>query len=174
MPRILIIIICVALSLALGVLFVWPKYQNFKSLQLQLENKETELQYRNEYYEQLFSLSEKFKEFETDLLKIDSALPLNSSSAALSFYNYLQRASSENGLIIRSMGSASLSSLLEAQSVQVISIPIEASGSYSSLKNFLKTLEKSARIIEVNDISFSSSDEEGLLSFQLGIQTHSY
>ena len=172
MPRTLIIAICLGLTLILGILFLWPKYQDFKNLQLQLKNKETEFRYQDEYYQELFSLSEKLKEFETELSNIDSALP--SDLSLPSFYNFLQKASSENGLIFNSMGSFSLSFLPGKTNIQVISIPIEVSGSYSSLKNFLKTLEKSARIIEVDGISFSSPAEGELFGFTLGVKIHSY
>lgn len=172
MPRTLIIAICLGLTLILGILFLWPKYQNFKNLQLQLENKKTEIRYRGEYYQELFSLSEKLKEFETELQNIDSALPSDPSLPP--FYNFLQKASSENGLILKSIGSFSLSFLPGKTNIRLISIPIEVSGSYSSLKNFLRTLEKSARIIEVDGISFSSPGEGELFSFKLGVKIHSY
>lgn len=174
MPRILLITIFVGISIIVGILFLWPKYQNFQITQRQLENKEIELLFRKEYYQQLDSLSEKLKEFSTEVSKIDSALPLDSSSAALSFYNFLQKVSLENGLIMNSIGSFSLSPLSARPDVQIISIPIGATGSYAALKNFLKALEKSSRIIEVNSIFFSSPGEEGLFAFQLEIQTYSY
>ena len=174
MPRILIIGISLALFLIVGVVLTWPKYQNLKNIQIQLENIKTEFRYRDDYYQNLRSLSQKLQEFEVELAAIDSALPLDSSSAALSFSNFLLKTSSENGLILQTIGSFSLSSLTGKTNIQIISIPITVSGSYSSLKNFLNTLEKSARIIEVNGISFSSPGEEGLFGFSIQIQTHSY
>lgn len=174
MPRVLIIVISLVLSLILGVLLLWPKYQNLTNLQIQLENKKTEFKYRDEYYQDLFLLSEKLKEFEAEISNIDSALPPDSSSAILSFYNYLQRVPSESGLILKNLGSASLSPLDGKPGIEAISISITVSGSYPSLKNFLKTLEKSARIIKVESISFSSPTEEEFFEFGLGLQTHSY
>jgi len=174
MPRILIIAISLGLAIILGILFLWPKYQDFTNFQIQLKNKETELRNLNEYYQDLFSLSEKLKEFETEFLNIDSALPSGVSTAALSFHNYLPKVASENGLILRSAGSFSISALSGKENIQVISIPIKVSGSYSSLKNFLTALEKSTRIIEVTSISFSSPQEEDFFEFQLSVQTHSY
>ncbi len=172
MSRTLITAICLGLTLILGIFFLWPKYQSFKNLQLQLKNKEIEFRYQDEYYQELFSLSEKLKEFETELSNIDSALPSNLSLPSL--YNFLQKTSSENGLILNSIGSFSLSRLPERTNIQLISIPIEVSGSYPSLKNFLKALEKSTRIIEVDGISFSSPEERELFGFKLGVKTHSY
>lgn len=174
MPRILIIAVSLGLVMIFVMLFLWPKYQNFTNLQIQLKNKEAELRNQNEYYKDLFSLSEKLKEFETEISNIDSALPSDVSAAALSFHNYLPKAASENGVILKNMGSFSISTLSGKENIQVISIPIEVSGSYSSLKNFLTALEKSARIIEVTSISFSSPQEEEFFGFQLNVQTHSY
>lgn len=174
MPRILIIAVSLGLIMIFGILFLWPKYQNFTNLQIQLKNKEDEFKNRNEYYQDLFFLSEKLKEFETEISNIDSALPSDVSAAALSFHNYLPKVASENGVILKSMGSFSVSTLSGKGNIQVISIPIEVSGSYTSLKNFLTVLEKSARIIEVTSISFSSPQEEEFFGFQLSLQTHSY
>lgn len=174
MPRILIIAVSLGLIMIFGILFLWPKYQDFTNLQIQLKNKENEFKNRNEYYQDLFSLSEKLKEFETEISNINSALPSDVSAAALSFHNYLPKVASENGVILKSMGSFSVSTLSGKGNIQVISIPIEVSGSYTSLKNFLTVLEKSARIIEVTNISFSSPQEEEFFGFQLNLQTHSY
>lgn len=172
MPRILIIAASLGLTLILGILFLWPQYQNLQNIQLKLENKETELINRDKYYQNLFSLSEKLREFETELSMIDSALP--SEIFLPSLYHFFRETSSENGLILTNITTTSSPSLPGRENIQVISISIEVSGSYSSLRNFLKALEKSARIIEVNNVSFNSPGEEELFNFQLKLQTYSY
>ena len=166
------IIICLALSIFLGVLFLLPKYQNLKNLQLQVENKETEVRYRNEYFQNLRSLAGKLEEFKEDVAKIDAALPSDPSLPA--FYNFLQKTTSENGLILKNIGVFSASPMASNPSIKIISIPFGASGSYASLKNFLGAIEKSARIVEANGISFSAPQKEELFNFSLKIQTHSY
>ena len=172
MTRILIIIVCLALSTLLGVLFLWPKYQNLKNLQLQMENKEIEINNRNTYFQNLRSLSEKLEGFKEDVAKIEAALPSNPSPP--SFYNFLQKTVSENGLILKNIGSFAVSPLASNPSLKVISLPLGVSGSYASLKNFLGAMEKSARIVEVNTISFSAPQNEELFDFTLEIQSHSY
>ena len=47
-------------------------------------------------------------------------------------------------------------------------------GSYSSFKNFLSTLEKTARMIELESISFSTLEEVGPIDFNLRIKVYSY
>lgn len=174
MPRILIITICIGLTVAVGALFLWPKYQNYQNLQTQIGNKNIELENQNAHYENLIDLSEKLQEFDVELEAIDIALPSNASYSAISFYNYLQKASSENGLIVNQIGSFALSPLVGRGDIQEMSLSVGVSGSYSAFKNFLRALEKSARIIEVESISFSFPGEDGLFSFQIEIKTHSY
>jgi len=59
-------------------------------------------------------------------------------------------------------------------------IQLSLSGFYESFKNFLKKIEKSARLIEVEKISFSKGEskkiegmegEEGILNFNLTLKT---
>ena len=139
---------------------------------MQAENKEIEINSRNAYFQNLRSLSEKLEEFKEDVAKIEAALPSDPSPP--SFYNFLQKTVSENGLILRNIGGFAVSPLTSNPSLNAISLSLEVSGSYASLKNFLGAIEKSARIVEVNSISFSAPEEEGLFNFTLGIQAQSY
>lgn len=172
MPRILISIILFVITILIGIFLVWPNYLKFQNFQQQIKNKETELQYLEEYYQDLADLSEKLKGYQEELSKIDSALP--ESPDLPSFANFFQKTASENGLILKSLGSFSINPLAQKTEIKEISFSPELSGSYSSFKNFLKALEKSSRMIEVENISFSSPKEGEIFDFKLEIKTHSY
>ena len=67
--------------------------------------------------------------------------------------------------------------------LQEVSIKCSLSGSYPGFKNFLSALQKSARLFEVESISFSSAQEkeekkekeaEEMLDFDLEIKAYSY
>jgi Tfp pilus assembly protein PilO len=52
---------------------------------------------------------------------------------------------------------------------------LELSGSYPAFKNFLAILEKSAKIIEVENISFSSpAKDDSAFSFNVAVKFYSY
>jgi len=181
------------LILLIGFFLLWPKYQELTGVQAKIEGKKKELQYLQDYFSKLNQLSQKLKKYETQLSKIDFALPSDPSLTLLSLVEFLQKASFQNGLIFQNLGSFSITSpksstttsprlsttspeLLEVETpsnIKELYISFEVAGSYSALKNFLNTLEKSAKIIEVEDVSFSSG-EETTLSFSLSIKTYSY
>jgi len=185
MPRLTLIIICFFLILLIGFFLIWPKYQDLGDLKLEIEGKETELQYLEEYFSKLNQLSQELKKYEVQLSKIDFALPSDSSLALLSLINFLQKASSQNGLVFKEFSSFSIilpkpptgtPGPVEPEppsNIKEIRLNFEVAGSYSALKNFLNTLEKSAKLIEIENISFSFGEEE-IFSFSLRIKTHSY
>lgn len=164
---------------------IWPKYQKLSTLKLEIENKETEFRYIEEYFAKLNQLSQDLKKYENQLSKIDFALPSDSSSTVISLINFIQKASSQNGLILKKLKSFSIilpkppaqaPGAPQAQptsKVKDISIDFEVSGSYFSLKSFINTLENSAKIIEAENLSFSVEKEE-ISSFSLEIKTYSY
>lgn len=182
MPRLILIFIILLSILLIGLFLIWPKYQKLSNLSREIEAKETELHYIEEYFAKLNRLSEELKKYENQVSKIDFALPSDSSLALLSLINFLQRAGSQNGLIFTKLGSFSLTSpkvptgtpTPETPSkIKEISLGFEVSGSYFAFKNFLETLEKSAKLIEVETSSFSS-EEGGIFSYNLNIKTYSY
>lgn len=169
MNRLLISTFCLFLSLILGVAFISPKYNDFKLVQAKVEEKKAELESQEEYFARLRETAEKLKEHEPQLAIIDTALPPKPSLTTL--FNYLQTAASQNGLVVTGIIPISTVSAKDIKETRVI---LEMAGSYSSLKSFLLTLEKSARIIETESISFSTPKEGSIFTFKLRIKTHSY
>jgi len=90
------------------------------------------------------------------------------------FYNFIQRASSQSGLVLGAISPFSVSSSGEPLNVKEIGTGFSLSGSYTAFKNFLSALERSARMIEVESISLSSPVKGGLFNFNLSIKMHSY
>jgi Tfp pilus assembly protein PilO len=178
MPRILISIILFALTILIAVFLLWPGYLKFQNLQAQTKNKELEFQYKDQYYKDLSSLSEKLNGYKDELAKIDSALPSYPSIPA--FYNFIQKISSENGLVLNSIGSFSTSQLTESLQIKETTVgPFNLSGSYSSFKNFLTSLEKNSRIVSVEKISLSpplslEESPERLFNFGVTMKIYSY
>lgn len=187
----LISIISLAITLAIGLVLTLPKYQEMRYAQKKVQAKETEIQNKQGYFSKINEASEKLKKYPKELAKIDFALPANVSLPFL--YDFFQKISSQNGLVLENIsgGPASViqpkissGSEINIQSeigfqsekaVQEIKVNLSLAGSYSAFKNFLSSIEKSARMIEVESMSFSFPKEEGeSLSFSLTVKTHSY
>jgi len=179
MPRPLAIIIGLILLVALGIAVVFPKYQNLNLIQLKIKEKEAELQSEKEYFSNLSEISEKLKEYEESLSKINSALAAEPRLPAL--FNFLQIAASQNGLVLKKIAPTLPGPLKEelveeglSPEIREVGINLAVAGSYSSFKNFLSTLEKTARMIELESISFSTLEEAGPIDFNLRIKVYSY
>jgi Tfp pilus assembly protein PilO len=180
------IILSFSLLLLVLLFLILPKYQELSRLNAKIEAKETELRYTKEHFLRLKNLSKKLEEYQTQLQKIDAALPSDSSLTLLSVINFIEKTASPNGVILKDINSTSIISPKATQfpqkgakpvqspsDVKELRIDFEVTGSYPALKNFLRTLEKSAKLIEVEKLSFSFEETEIFL-FSLGIKTYSY
>lgn len=178
----LIIFICLLILLALGGYFLcWPKYQEFKGKKVEIETKNEEIRKKEEYLLNLGILSDKLSTYKEQLSKIDSALPKDPSVAAL--FNFLQKTSSESGLILTDIDVSGLFPLEDSAQVQEssggriqkMSFSVSVNGSYSAFKNFLSVVYRNSRLIEVKSISFSSFEErKDLFDFNINLETQSY
>jgi len=182
MPRLLSSIVFLFLTLILALFLLLPQYQRLRNLQIEIKVKKTEIENQENYLKHLNDLSEKLKKYQPEISKIDSTLPPRPDLPSL--LHFLQKASSQNGLVFKDLGTFSiiLPKKLEgpvgempkaSPEFKEISLDFGVSGSYSALKNFLSTLEKSARLILVESLSFSVEKEE-TPSFKLKIKTFSY
>ena len=170
---ILIILICLFILLVSGGYFLcWPKYQEFKEKKTEIEIKSEGIGLKEVYLSNLETLSEKLTAYEEQLSKIDSAFPVNLSSAVI--FNFFQKTSSENGLILIEVDMSETQQISEER-IQKMSFSILVNGSYSAFKNFLSAIYKNSRLIEVKSIGFSFSEErQNLFDFNLELKTQSY
>ncbi len=166
------IIIIFFISLFVGVFLVWPKYQELKIKKEELLQKNAELTNLKGYAERLREISEEMKKYSTEIAKIDSALP--SKFSLPSFLNYLLKTTSENGLILKNYGASTMPAQGKEGELKEYNLGLSVFGSYSSFKSFLSALERSSRLIEVENISFSSPEKEKPSDFNIGIKVYSY
>jgi len=93
--------------------------------------------------------------------KIDSAIPSSVSYGPLVYF--FQKKAAESGLVVQSL-SLTKSSFINADSnLKEINFSINLLGQYSALKNFLASVEKSARLFEIIGINFRNSQSPGTL-----------
>jgi Tfp pilus assembly protein PilO len=189
MSRLATIIICFLLSSIIAFFLLWPEISKYSDFSLKIRAKDIELKNQEKYFSQVRDKAEKLKGYQEELAKVDSALPNYPSLPAV--LEFLVQVGSQNGIIINKIISTSVtasSKQTKSSSTQPepgigipgnlkeISIEFEVSGDYNSLKSFLSTLEKNARLIEVESISLTSKQntKETLPSFILKIKTHSF
>lgn len=165
-----IIIIILIIALAGGFFLVWPKFQNYHQLLLKMEQKETELNSKTEYYFAIKDIWGKLEKYEDVLSRVDSAIPKNYSTPAL-FY-YLQQVAGQAGVVLGDLNLGGVS----GDKVKEIDVNLRVSGSYSSLQKFIFLLENSARFFKIKSIGLSSASSEkgNSFSFDLAITTYSY
>jgi len=162
-----------------GYFLISPKFQDLRRKKLEVETQDEEFRRKEEHLLNLENTLEGLSKYEDQIAKINSALPSRPSEPDL--LNYLQRLSSENGLILKGVNAATLFTAQELPGEKIKKLPlsIDLTGSYLSLKSFISSIYKSARLIEIKAISFSATIEEGveakdLFNFQLELETHSY
>lgn len=151
-------------------LLIFPKYQDFQLLKMKVKSRELENKNLSEYYSQIEKISEELKQYQEALSKIDTALPREFFFPSL--LSYLQKISSQSGLYLTDFGG--VSSNLTKKNFHAHSFNITLVGSYYSLKSFLPILEKSARMIDVESISFGLSKEQNFFNFNLKLKAYSY
>lgn len=148
--------------LLLATFLVWPQYREFKDLKEQIKQKQAEFSETEKYLSELSQISEKLSNYQDSLEKIESALPQEFSLSSL--LNFFQKESSENGLLLKNINQTEGERKEEPKGilakVKETYINLSLTGTYPSLKGFLESLEKSSRLIEVENISINAAEKE--------------
>jgi Tfp pilus assembly protein PilO len=169
----IIIVACFLLVIILGAVVLLPKFQELREIQKNIAEKEEELRSQESYFAELREIKTKLEKYQEQLTKINAALPDEQSLPSL--FDFLQKTSSQSGLILKGIGPFTISPSEDDPNLRETQFSFQVLGSYSSFKNFLLSLEKSARMIEVENISFSSpKEEDNLFVFNLRIKVYSY
>ncbi len=157
------------ITLVLGFFLVWPKFQDFRQLQAELEQKEVELNSKTDYYSEIRKIQGRLEEYQDSLSRIENAVSKSYSLSVI--FNYLQVLSGQTGLVLEDLTFGGVS----GQGLKEISFNLKVSGSYSSFKSFLSALENSARLFNVKGIRLSFPEKgEKSFSFDITVATYSY
>jgi len=168
-----IIIISLVVSIVMVGFFLVPKYQELSALKTQINQKKIQLENQHKYIQQLKVQESKLKENQEIVSKIDSAIPDGPDIPSL--LAFLQETSVQAGISIENMGWEELPFSSEKERVKQHTFGLSISGSYFAFKNFLSAIERSSRIIDVVQVSFSVPQElEQSILFKLVTEIHSY
>ena len=158
--------------------FLLPVYINFKEVKESIPDREDAFREKQEYLSEIQNIYQRLNEGKESLEKIEGALPNKPSLSSL--LNFFQEKSSESGLILKKFNQSQVSPESKErdkgvvnQKIKETKITITLQGGFSSLENFIQIIEKSSRIIKVEDINLSYT-EEGFLELNLALVVFSY
>jgi len=183
---------------AIGVLvilaLVWyiliPQYNKFQKAQSTYNQKVTELKDLNDKKAAILAKSDEIKKVTKQLDKFSDLIPAKMNEADLIVE--LTALAEQSGVIVRNYafsvedkktsqnaaapasnaGSAKAPAIAQGSSLTKISIPIQATGSFAALENYISRLLSLERIFSIEAISFSSA-EDGQDSASISSATYS-
>jgi len=170
-PRFIILVALLG-AIIIGLVFTFPKYKDYLQVAQKLANQKTFLENQAQYYKEIEETFKKLEAKRETVDKITSMLPKKLDSASL--INYFNAASQKHGLLLQDILITSGDSFPKIERIQRHQITLKLSGTYSSLKNFLVSLEKSARLFEVDQITFSAPEEKEIYDFEIQLTVYSY
>jgi len=155
-----------------GFFYGWPQFQEFRSLQNELESKEKALEQKEEHFTEFRDLETKLADYEEELSKIDAALPLELSMPVV--FQMLEDAAVMGGVLLESTGvDAVQAEKTEHEGADRITFSSTIRGSYTSFKDFLRALHNNPRFFDVQSVQLATPDEETSL-FNVSIQLATY
>ncbi len=145
------------------VYLVMPEIKSYQTLKEEVRKKEVSLQDVKDYAQQLQKTQQDLENYKPELDKINSALPADPDLASV--FNLLQQKASENGVVITNVSLAQVpkktsqpdqstsAQKAEVSPLQEYRLSLTILVSAPSLENFLKSIEGSARLLEVKTLS---------------------
>lgn len=153
-----IILASLTISVILAIFLFLPAYNQYKETRISLEKAKTELEGHRDYQKKLEETNNILAQKSTIMDKVNSALPDEVDMA--SFLNFLDETAKASGSSIENV-SWQESSPTKArgrneteQRIKNYNINLDFSASYFAFKNFLYTIESSARLVDISSISF--------------------
>ncbi|MEA3292892.1 MAG: hypothetical protein U9P88_00190 [Patescibacteria group bacterium] len=204
MPKIIISIIIIGSVIGAGVFVLFPKCKEINAIRGSIQETKKNIQAEDEYFAQVQEVLVKTQDNVSAMAKIDSAIPSTPSVPCL--LDFFQKQASRNGLVLEDMSfsvqepkkvvspkikdenKSSKNEFPEDQPInqegeglKKIMLDISLFGNYADFKKFLGGIEKTARMIETRNISFSSpgiilkkgvSEKAQSFSFKINVETY--
>ncbi len=173
------------IALVIGFFLTVPKYNDFSIAIKNQKNIEINLQAKKDRIVTVDEALEKFKNYQDELKKIDQALPDTEFLPSLdqffksigASHNIVLAGTSGMSYVDRKKSSSEIKDLgpISQRSPREITVNLSPSGKYNDFKSFLLALENSARLVDVERLSFSiSSVDKGDISATMTVNVHSY
>ena len=172
MNRTFVIIGIIIMALVIGAFWAFPMYQDWQEVSVELTEKKSELQNREDYFSNMQSLKDRLLGYEVELIKLNAAIPDDSSLPAL--YDLVQRLSSESGLVLRQISAVEDTKTVRGIQAQTIALNLNLEGSYEGLKVFLSRVQIASRMMDVTAIGFVSPTQNLSSQFQFTVHLNAF
>ncbi len=152
-----------------------PLYHDFLNERVILSKEKEELEREDIYVEAIRTAERELVPYVPILEELKRGLP--SSSSVPSVIRYLEKTVSDSGLQLDNISSYTTAEMAERPHMRETIIEMAVVGNnYSSLKSFIEELERSIKIIIIENatISLTTEDEEIRFALSLSIKTYSY
>ena len=109
---------------------------------------------------------------QADAQSLNLALPAHSSDMS-NFVSNLGQLAQQSGVVLAGfqINPVAGSNKIADNAIQAVSIALPASGTYSSLKDFILRLESNLRLIDITHIGLTAS-ENGILQYRISFMTY--
>lgn len=170
------------IAIALGFFMVWPRYGELQDIGISIEEKNSEIKNRQDYYANLKDIAAELDQGANNLEKINTALPVNPDGPSL--MNFAQAAAMQSGLILKSVdyngadnvgigdvsqaGSLADGKAKTAYQLSSYSVSLVLAGDYANFKDFLSRIERSSRLIGADSVEVGAPEKSETANGQSG------
>lgn len=172
--RIIVSIFLLVASLGLGLLLLWPTYQELSQLRAQVKEVRERLERGEAVVSQLKEVRGQVEMHQEDFAKMSIGVPQEVRLPAV--YDLVQDLGSSSGVLVQAIEANTIRGDEEREGgVAITELNLQVSGSYEGLKSFLGALRRSARILNVQSVRVDVSEtEEGASILDIAIEMNVY
>ena len=174
MKQLFAVPILIFLSFVFAGYFIAPQYFELAELKKEVSFRERQLENSKQRLSDIEKILKELDKHQESLDKIEAALPNGAGLPAL--FSFLQKQSSASGLVLENLNPESKANFSEEESgLKESRVSINVLGLLSSIEDYFRALEKSSRLIEIENVVISQEDgEEVILSCGLSIKVYHY
>lgn len=180
--KILVILGFLLIVLLLGYFSIIPNFEKIKLLRDDITKLQAQREAILDANKKIVELTPDYQKYQEEIEKLDAMLSSEKDvQILLSDFDYLV---SVNGLVLKNIlvvpfssqksltdGRKSLQSESSEKELGGLAVTIDVQGSYQALKNFLASIEKDPRFLELTEMSLNFSEKEELMSANLKFKT---
>jgi Tfp pilus assembly protein PilO len=167
-------VLLVVISIVLGYFLVWPKWNDYKLTKASLADALAAQEQLKKGQQDLNAFLAEYNQHSNDATRVNQALPL-SETQLHNVLNDLDTITKASGItlgqfsILDTQGSDNLGAA--TYSIQSLDLSLTGSGTYSSFRNFIGSLENNLRIMDIKNATLSAG-EGTQVQFNLEFRTY--
>ncbi|MDP3731110.1 MAG: type 4a pilus biogenesis protein PilO [bacterium] len=162
-----------AIGFILFAILVWPLFYAVVEVREQIEIRNTALEQKKTIIDKIAGLKSMVDSRRTEINQLISVLPKEKKMHEVVVN--IEDMANQSGVTLRGFQSAELASLEIDKSHKTIQVDLDGSGSYQSILNFIKLLEKNLRIFDVQGFTVAlDTSGTGTGELNLGLKLFTY